>query len=286
VLDQALVGLRPVDSALERDRAQPEAVLSLDAYLKRRLKPATVRTGRRMLTRHRRLLRRVYDAYGVPPRVLVAVWGLESEFGRFRGVRPTVPTLATLAYDSRRPDFFRGELLDALLILDRGDVPAAALRGSWAGAVGQPQFLPSSYLAHAQDFDGDGRRDIWESEADVFASIAHYLRHRGWREGEAWGQEAAGAATTLEPAEAAAGGDGAGCAALREIGPARPLAEWRRLGVTRRDGGRLPRSGRTASLLRLGGRSFLVTRNYEALLGYNCAHAYALSVALLADRLR
>ena len=123
----------------------------------------------------------------MPKSILVAVWGLESNFGRFTGVRPTVPVLATLAYDGRRATLFRGELLSALRILDRGDIELDRLKGSWAGAMGQPQFLPSSYLKFAQDFDGDGRRDIWTSLPDVFASIAAYMASNGWTPGESWG---------------------------------------------------------------------------------------------------
>ena len=137
-----------------------------------------------MLTRHRTLLHRVEPEYGVHPPILVAVWGLESNFGRFAGVRPTIPALVTLAYDPRRGSMFRNELFNALEILNRGDIELERLKGSWAGALGQPQFMPSSYLLYAQDFDGDGRRDIWTSQADVFASIAYYLQKHGWTAGE------------------------------------------------------------------------------------------------------
>ena len=131
---------------------------------------------------HEALLKQVADKYGVPPGILVSIWGLESNFGRFSGVRPTIATLATLAYDPRRSAMFRQELFDALEILDSGDVEPAAMRGSWAGALGQPQFMPSSFLLYAQDFDGDGKRDIWKSTPDVFASIANYLSAHGWTE--------------------------------------------------------------------------------------------------------
>ena len=142
-----------------------------------------------MFTRHRDLLERVGRKYGVDPRVLVSVWGLESNFGRFAGVRPTMPTLVTLAYDPRRGTMFRNELFSALEILNRGDIELERLKGSWAGALGQPQFMPSSYLEYAQDFDGDGRRDIWTSLPDVFASVAHYLQRHGWMERFTWGRE-------------------------------------------------------------------------------------------------
>src|SRR5690606_31815487 len=142
--------------------------------------PGTVRTARRMMARHRTLLRKVSARYGVDPRILVAIWGLESSFGRFTGTRPTIPVLATLAWDGRRGEFFRNQLFDALTILDRGDIELGRLKGSWAGAMGQVQFMPSSYLAWAEDFDGDGRKDIWTSLPDIFASIANYLKGHGW----------------------------------------------------------------------------------------------------------
>jgi membrane-bound lytic murein transglycosylase B len=284
ILDEALTGLEPVAQILERDRTQAEFVLDLDAYLKRRLTRETVRTAQRMYARHRALVHRVGDRYGVNPRIIISVWGLESNFGRFAGVRPTVPALATLAYDVRRGAMFRRELLNALEILNRGDVELARLKGSWAGALGQPQFMPSSYLEYAQDFDGDGRRDIWSSQPDVFASIAHYLQRHGWQPGERWGREvrirpdARDTFTDLPRRET-------GCRAERIMTPPRPLAEWRTLGVRTAANRPLPAAPLDASLVQAGTRAFLLYGNYEALLGYNCAHTYALSVALLADRL-
>ncbi len=182
-LDIALIGLEPVPVVLERDRQQAEFTLDLSAYLRRRLTPDTLRTRTPAGEEKASLTQRVAAAYGVEPRVQVAVWGLESNFGRFSGVRPVIPSLATLAYDDRRRGLFRGELLDALTILDSGDMLHDELKGSWAGAMGQTQFLPSSYLAWAVDFDNDGRRNIWSSEPDVFASIANYLRGHGWVKG-------------------------------------------------------------------------------------------------------
>src|SRR5215207_1662069 len=181
VIERALTGIEPVAQILERDRTQAEFTYSLDAYLRRRLPPRTVRTALEMYRRHGGLVERVGKVYSVDPRLLIAVWGLESEFGRFAGVRPTMPTLATLAYDPRRGAMFRNELFSALEIVNRGDIELERLKGSWAGALGQPQFMPSSYLRYAQDFDGDGRRDIWTSSPDVFASVAFYLQQRGWK---------------------------------------------------------------------------------------------------------
>lgn len=285
VIERALAGIEPIPQVLDRDRAQTEFVLDLDDYLKRRLTPETVRIAQRMLTRHRTLTSEVSAKYGVPARLLIAVWGLESNFGQFAGVRPTIPTLATLAYDGRRGPMFRAELLNALQILDRGDITLEELKGSWAGAMGQPQFMPSSYLSYAQDFDGDGRRNIWTSQPDVFASIAYYLQQHGWTAGEAWGREvkappAARRAIEELPRRAE------GCRAQRVMTERRPVSGWRKLGLRTLKGTTLPASTAAASLVDAGSRTFLVGRNYEALLGYNCSHNYALSVALLADRLR
>jgi membrane-bound lytic murein transglycosylase B len=269
---------------LESDRSQEELIVPLETYLARRLTAPMVRMGQQMARRHRSTLGRVQELYGVPARYLVAIWGIESNFGRFTGARPIVSALATLAWDPRRSAFFRAELLDALEILDRGDIELADMRGSWAGAMGQPQFLPSSYLKFAEDFDGDGRRDIWKSSGDVFASIANYLKGHGWAGGERWGRE-----VRVPPAAAARIGalprrDGS-CRASRDMTERRSLEQWQALGVRRLDGGPLPAADMMASLVSGSRRHFLVYRNYDALLEYNCAHAYALSVALLGDRI-
>jgi membrane-bound lytic murein transglycosylase B len=285
ILNSAFEGLAPVEQILERDRTQAEFALPLDKYLQRRLTRTTVRTAQQMYTEHRRLAQLIGHAYGVQPRVLIAIWGLESNFGKFAGVRPTIATLATLAYDQRRSTLFRRELFSALEILNRGDIALEDLKGSWAGALGQPQFMPSTYLEYAQDFDQDGRRDIWGSHPDVFASVAHYLQKLGWKEGETWGREvklSAAAKTKVARVPQRV----AGCRAERSMTEARPLAEWRKMGVRTVANSALPTAKIDASLVRAGSRTFLVYQNYEALLGYNCAHSYALSVALLADRLK
>ncbi len=279
---EAFEGIEPVEKVLERDRTQAEFTLSLDDYLKRRLTRPTVRAARSMAQRHAPVLDSVREAYGVDARVLVAVWGLESNFGRFTGVRPTVPVLATLAWDGRRGDFFRQQLFDALTIVDRGDIALGKLKGSWAGALGQVQFMPSSYLTWAVDFDKDGDRDVWSSMPDVFGSIGHYLQQHGWTPGR-WGY-----AVTIPPAARhkvmAVPLRDQGCRAVRTLSQPRALKDWRTLGVTLANGTPVPSSVRDASLLAIDSRTYLVTANYEALLAYNCAHTYALSVAMLSDR--
>jgi membrane-bound lytic murein transglycosylase B len=283
-VDAALGSLEQLPVVVERDRTQAELTLTLDQYLKRRLTPRVVRTAREMASTHRADLQRAAAQFGVPRSVIVAVWGLESNFGRFQGVRPTIATLATLAYDGRR-QLFRDELFAALRILDSGEVEPDALKGSWAGAMGQTQFMPSSYLKWSVDADASGRRDIWTSLPDIFGSIANYLKEHGWTKDQRWGREVRVSDKTAARVAAAvpmrlAGG----CQAVRDMTEARPLSEWRALGVTQKNGAPLPKADLAASLVRVDTRRFLVYGNYEALLGYNCAHTYALSVAFLADR--
>lgn len=275
----------PEEVVVTRDRTQPERVQTLDEYLEQRLGARTVRTARELAGRHRALLGRVADRFGVPAPVLVAVWGLESNFGRFTGTYPTVAALATLAYDPRRSTLFRAELIEALRILDRGLVDLDDMKGSWAGAMGQPQFMPSSYLRHAVDFDEDGRPDIWQSEADVFASIANYLANAGWVAGERWGREVRVTRQVMDRLDREVPMRASSCGALRQITVDRPLADWQALGVRLASGADLPRAEMTASLVRGQNRNFLVYRNYLALLDYNCSNAYGISVGLLSDRL-
>jgi membrane-bound lytic murein transglycosylase B len=284
-VESALTGIELQPVVVERDRTQAERTQTIDQYLKRRLNRETVTTGRQMMTRHAALLGTISAQYGVPANIIVAVWGLESSFGRFTGVRPTIASLATLAYDNRRAAMFREELFNALLILDRGDIEVEKMKGSWAGAMGQPQFMPSSYLKYAEDYDHDGRRDIWGSQADVFASVANYLKRNGWVPGARWGRAVSVPAGAAEKIAAEAPLRATGCEAVRQMTAALPLPGWSTLGVRTAQKQALPASDMTASLVRAGARDFLVYDNYLVLLQYNCAHAYALAVGLLADSL-
>jgi membrane-bound lytic murein transglycosylase B len=277
------VELQPV--VVERDRTQAERTLTIDKYLQRRLDRKTVKTAREMAQRHAAVLRKVSADFGVPPGIIVAVWGLESNFGRFSGVRPTIASLATLAYDNRRAAMFREELFNALRILDRGDIDLSKMKGSWAGAMGQPQFMPSSYLKYAEDYDKDGKRDIWGSEADVFASIANYLKQNGWTTGAGWGRAVTLPGGQAGKLESAAPLRAVGCEATRQMTEGLALSRWRSLGVHPAGRLPLPKPETAASLVRAGTRNFLVFDNYSVLLQYNCAHAYALAVGLLADQI-
>ena len=286
IVTQALADVsEPQPVILERDRSQAEAVLSLETYISRRLTGPAIRTGRQMFERNRRVLTEVERKHGVPARLVTAIWGIESNYGRFSGVRPTVPALATLAWDPRRSTLFRRELFNALEILDQGHIELAKMQGSWAGAMGQPQFMPSSYLEFAEDFDGDGKRDIWSSTPDVFGSIANYLKGKGWVTGARWGREVKVPPAVLTQIRDTVERRSAGCQARRDMTVPLPLAEWQKVGVRLPSGAALPKADQSASLVSGASRHFLVYENYDALLEYNCAHAYALSVALLADQI-
>jgi membrane-bound lytic murein transglycosylase B len=286
IVDAALSDIEePLPIVIERDRTQAETVLSLETYITRRLTPALVKAGRASFAKHRPLLDEVSRRYGVPPETIVAVWGMESNFGRFSGIRPTIAALATLAWDPRRSAFFRGELFSALEILDHGDIEVSRMRGSWAGAMGQVQFMPSSYVKFAEDFDGDGRRDIWSSPPDIFASIGNYLKGKGWIAGEIWGREVRltdAAATRIRGTVARRAGT---CQATRDMTVALPMEEWQSRGVRLPNGGALPIDAPDAALVSGSSRHFLVHHNYDALLDYNCSHSYAVSVGVLAGRL-
>jgi membrane-bound lytic murein transglycosylase B len=275
VVDQSLAGVAPIPRVLELDRRQPETTLTFDEYIARVVNSGRVETGRARLQENRELLGRVGQTYGVQPRFIVSLWGIETDFGRLTGTFSIVAALATLAYDGRRSAFFREELLNALRIVARGHIAPQELRGSWAGAMGQSQFMPSSYLAYAVDFDGDGRADIWNTRADVFASAANYLAKVGWRGDETWGREV----------QLPAGFDRA---LVDHNKVQKSLAEWHALGIRRKDGGDLPARDLNASVIQPGGAegpSFLIYNNYRVLLRWNRSLYFATAVGFLADRI-
>jgi membrane-bound lytic murein transglycosylase B len=288
LVNDTLVGLEPLPRVIQADRSQAELAPGLDRYLATRITRTVVNRGRAQAKEYRTLLSRIEDQYGVQRRFVLSIWGMESRYGRVTGREPIFRALATLAWEPRRASFFRGELFDALTMVQRKHIEAKNMTGSWAGAMGQTQFMPSSYLKYAVDFDKDGRRDIWKSVPDALASIANYLKGYGWQEGETWGREVKVSAAARERIDSA----GVemrkeGCFAIRNMTEPQKLSEWTKLGVVRANGRPLPRANMDASLVTTGdNHTFLVYRNYEALLGYNCAHYYALSVALLADRLQ
>jgi membrane-bound lytic murein transglycosylase B len=287
LVTRALGRLQPLPRVIQADRAQAAPSPGLAAYLEARLTPALVADGRTQAREHGDLLNRIERRFGVQRRFVVAIWGAETGYGPYTGDVPVFQALATLAWEPRRAEYFRAELFDALRIVQRGHIELASMRGSWAGAMGQPQFMPSSYLKYAIDFDRDGRRDIWTSIPDTLASIANYLRGFAWRNGETWGREVSVPAEVVARIAAQVAPRDEGCGAVRTLTERRPLHVWAALGVRSADGAPLPAADIQASLVVTSeSRAFLVYRNYEAILAYNCSHHYALSVAMLADRLR
>ena len=287
LIRQTLAGLEPLPRIIQADRSQAELNPGLDRYLSTRVTRPVITRGRQLARQHAALLGRIEREFKVQRRFVVAIWGMETRYGRITGREPIFRALATLAWEPRRADYFREELFNALRMVQRGHIEAKSMVGSWAGAMGQPQFMPSSYLKHAVDFDDDGRRDIWKSVPDALASIANYLKSYDWQDDETWGREVRVSAEARARIAEEVKMRTEGCFAVRNMTERRELEDWDELGVRRADGKPLPRADVDASLVTTGDkRTFLVYRNYEAILGYNCAHYYALSVAMLADRLQ
>jgi membrane-bound lytic murein transglycosylase B len=283
---QHLEDLEPLERVIAADRSQAELNPGFNRYLSARLTRAMVRRGQEQSRMYRTTLARVEKQFNVPAEILVAIWGVETRYGRLTGSTPVLRALATLAWEPRRSTYFRGELFDALTMMSQRHIDANAMTGSWAGAMGQTQFMPSSYLKHAVDFDKDGKSDIWKSTPDALASIASYLKAYGWDGTYTWGREVAMSPAARERIAERVPKRTEGCYARRNMTERLPLDEWREMGVTREDGGPLPTSKVPAGLVDVGDRLFLVYPNYDAILGYNCAHYYALTVALLAGELK
>jgi membrane-bound lytic murein transglycosylase B len=286
LLARTVAGLEPLPRVVAADRTQAELTTTFEQYLATRITTPMARRGLELAGQHRAVLGGIERAYSVQRRFLLAIWGLETRYGRNTGRTPIFRALATLAWEPRRAPFFRGQLYDALTIVANGYIDSGSMTGSWAGAMGHPQFMPSSYLRYAVDQDGDGRRDIWGSSADALASIANYLKGWGWNGDETWGREVRVTGGSRERISESVPLRTEGCFAMRDMTERIPLAEWDRLGVRLADGRSLPRADLTAALVETEDRTFLVYPNYDAILRYNCAHHYALSVALLSDRLR
>lgn len=268
--DRALRGIAPDDEVLRLTKNQPEYNRPIGDYLKNRLTSGLLAGGKRNAERWAQTLEAVEAKYGVDKNVVVAIWGLETGYGSFTGGKDVIRSLATLAYARYREDFFRNELLAALEILEQEHITREKMRGSWAGAMGQAQFIPSSFLKFAVDFSGDGKRDIWSDVPDVLGSIANYLKENGWKRGTPWGYE-----VTIP--------EGFDYRRSRAS-----FSEWSALGVRRADGGKFPASGDGILFFPSGasGPGFVVTGNYEAIKRYNLSDAYTLTVAGTADRLR
>jgi membrane-bound lytic murein transglycosylase B len=276
VFDAAMRGLRFQTGIVEKDRNQNEFTKTIWTYLDSAVSDDRVALGLKAVSKHADLLAAIEARYQVDRYVVAAIWGLESAYGGFMGTTPTIEALATLAYDGRRAAFFERELIAALRILQAGDVTAEKMRGSWAGAMGHTQFMPSSYLSLAVDYDGDGKRNIWDADhpADGLASAAAYLAHWGWTLGMPWGLEVRlpegfDYEQTTERVK-------------------KPVAEWQAMGVRAADGSDLPDHGPASVLLPAGhkGAAFLIFANFQVIERYNTADAYVIGVGHLADRLR
>ncbi len=271
VLRDALSDVTPLPRVIALDRHQPEVTMSFEQYLENVVPAVRITKARSQYQQNRDLLEEIAERYEVQANFLVAFWAIESDFGRNQGNFSVISALATLAYDGRRSAYFRGELLDALHILQRGDVAPDHMIGSWAGAMGQAQFMPSVFLKYSVDYDGDGRCDIWGNRADVLASAANYLHNIGWHGKEGWGT------VVMLPI----GFDGK----LLGLAQTKTLSEWGALGVSRSDGKPLT-GAMTASLLQPGGEEgqvYAVYPNFLVIRTWNRSNFYATAVGLLAD---
>lgn len=273
-LDAALKDLRPIAKVIELDQRQPEGTMTFRQYLEKVVNKIRIDQGRKKFAEHRGLLGEISDHYRVQPQFILALWGIESDFGAGSGGFAVIGALATLAWAGNRQGFFRGELMAALKILDLGHIPAKEMRGSWAGAMGQSQFMPSTYLAHAVDYTGHGQPDIWRNTADVFASIANYLANLGWDHTVGWGE-----AVWLP--------DGFDSSLI--TGKAlKPVADWQALGVRTLSGEALHFPRIEGAVVRPGGPEgpcYMTYGNYRALLKWNRSHYFATAVSCLADRI-
>ena len=274
VIDGVLGKLQQQPRVIELDRSQPEFTQTFADYFYRRVTPQRIARGQELLSQHDLFLSDLSKRYGIPGHYLVAFWGLETNYGAYLGKMPTLDSLATLACDERRSEYFTDELIQALILLEREAFSVAEMRGSWAGAMGHTQFMPSAYNRYAIDGDGDGRVNLWTSERDALASGANFLENLGWQKGERWGRE------IILP--------GGFPYSKTGLGNSQPLAYWRSLGVRFANGMPIPDTDIEASVLVPAGHSgpaFLVYSNFSVILGWNRSEYYALAVGLLADRL-
>lgn len=275
VFDRAFAGVTPDMSVIRADRSQPEFTRPVWEYVDGALSAARVRKGQALLSQYAETLNTIEQRYGVDRQALVAVWGMESNFGSFQGDKSVIRSLATLAYEGRRPGFAHAQLLAALQILQQGDITPEKMLGSWAGAMGQTQFIPTTYLTHAVDFDGTGHRDIWGSPTDALASTAHYLQSSGWQKGQPWGFEV----------QLTSGFD----YSLADGAIRKSVSEWMQMGIKLPNGSVVPPGSEQLSaalLLPAGyrGPAFLILDNFRAVLKYNNSSSYALAVNLLSER--
>ena len=269
-IEAAFAGVTPDPEVLKKNARQAEFVKPLSDYLDRAVSKTRISNGKKRYKQYSNLLKRISRRYGVPGKYLIAIWGMETNYGSYFGKMNVIRSLATFAHTGRRQKFGRSQLIAALRILDRGDISVSQMQGSWAGAMGNTQFIPTTYEAYAVDFDGDGRRDLWNSIPDALASTANYLSKNGWKRYRKWGME------VKLPYN------------IKSISGRKPLYTWSNLGVTTANGSNLPKSYYTASLLLpvgYKGPAFLVQKNFKVIKRYNNADSYALGVAYLGDQI-
>ncbi len=275
-VNETLTGIKPIPRVIELDRKQPEFTLTFKQYLSRVVSENRIRKGRSRIKIHERLLTKISNIYKVQPRFIVALWGIETDFGRITGGFPVIASLATLAHDGRRSSFFRRELMFALEIIDKGHITNELMVGSWAGAMGQNQFMPSSFHTFAVDYDRDGKKDIWNNLPDIFASIANYLKKSGWRHDITWGRG-------VEIPENFP---------RKFIGKKikKKLVAWQSLGIRKLGGRNLPSRDLLASIISPEKTSirpaFLAYHNFNVILRWNRSDYFAVAVGTLSDRIR
>lgn len=273
-INEALNGIQPIQKVIDLDRKQPEHKITFAQYKKNVVNQQRINKGRELMAQYRNELAEVERQYGVSPQYVVALWGIETNFGSNTGGFNVIPALATLAWEGRRASFFRAELINALKIIDAGHISAASMKGSWAGAMGQNQFMPSSFNRFAVDGNGDGKRDIWGTKKDIFASTANYLKQNKWVAGQRWGRKVIlpqGFQASLATPK------------LRQ-----PISYWANMGVKQADGSPLPNDNMRASIVApdgVTGEVYIVYDNYQTIMDWNRSTYFATSVGLLADAL-
>lgn len=289
LIDDSFAQVKFHKRAVKADRSQPENVETLDTYLPKRVPKWKVDKARALFKKHQVLLTEIGNKYQVQPRFIVALWGLETNFGKFTGGYNVISALSTLAYEGRRESFFKKQLMAALTILDEGHINISEMKGSWAGAMGQNQFMPTSFLSYAVDGDGDGKKDIWQSQADVFSSMANYLHKEGWSDELTWGRQVKlpkGFDNTLAiPKNTGSRKNWLKAWAASE----KTLAQWQELGVRRADGTNLPNVDIKATLVfpdNENGRVYLAYDNYKSLMHWNLSYYFVSSVGHLSDQIK
>lgn len=289
LIDESFSKVKFHKRAVVADRKQPEKVETLDTYLPKRVPSWKIKKARSLYKEHKEVLAKVSADYAVQPRFIVALWGLETNFGKFTGNYNVVSALSTLAYEGRRETFFKKQLWAALTILEQGHIKIDNMKGSWAGAMGQNQFMPTSFLAYAVDGDGDGKKDIWQNQTDIFASMANYLQKEGWNDDLTWGRQVK-LPKDFNLSLAIPKNTGSRKNWLKAWSKTeKTLSQWQALGVRRTDGTNLPSVNIKAALVfpdDENGRAYLAYDNYKSLMHWNLSYYFVSSVGHLSDRIK